>query len=305
MKFWQSLAWTEVDQLIDVARSAEEVGFYGVLNADHLFLKKELNSKYPYTASGEMNYEPVYPFPDVWTSIAAMAAATSRLFFSSSIYVLPMRNPIDVAKMAGTAALLSNNRVALGFGVGWQKDEFDAMHVDFHTRGKRTDEMIEVMQKIWTGGVVSHHGQFFDFDDIVMYPAPTRPIPLYYGGTSTAALRRVATVCDGFISPPSTVEQAGILMAEIARLRREAGRENLPFEAIIPVRTGLEFPSVDAIRQLEDMGVTSIVAPPFHQRGANGERSTSGLPLQSTIDEKRGVLMRYADEVMGKFVAQV
>jgi probable F420-dependent oxidoreductase len=303
MKFWQSLAWAEVDQLTGIAKSAEEAGFHGVLNADHLFLKRTLNSKYPYTASGEMNYEPVYPFPDVWTSIAAMAAVTTRLHFSSSVYVLPLRNPIDVAKMASTAALLSNNRVALGFGVGWQKDEFDAMHVDFHTRGKRTDEMIDVLRKIWSGGVVSHHGRFFDFDDIFMYPAPTQPIPLYYGGTSAAALRRAATLCDGFISPPSTLEEASGLMAEIRALRREAGREHAPFEAIVPIRTGQDLPDLDTIRRLEDGGVTSIVAPPFHQRGATGERSTSGLPLRSTIDEKRNVLARYAEEVIAKVAA--
>src|SRR5215469_15419844 len=112
MKFWQSISWIEADQLVEIAKFAEEVGFHGVINSEYLFL---------------------------------------------------LRNPIEVAKVAGTCALISNNRVSVGFGVGWQKEEFDAMGVDFHTRGKRTDEMIEVMRKLWRGGVVSHHGRFFQF----------------------------------------------------------------------------------------------------------------------------------------------
>jgi probable F420-dependent oxidoreductase len=298
VKFWQSLAWAEVDQLTDIARMAEEVGFDGVLNADHLFLKKELNSQYPYTASGQMNYEPIYPFPDVWTSIAAMAAVTTRLHFSSSIYILPLRSPIEVAKMAGTAALISNNRVALGFGVGWQKDEFDAAGVNFHTRGKRTDEMIEVMRKLWSGGEVSHHGRFFEFDRIFVHPTPSQPVPLYYGGTSDAALRRATTLCDGFISPPATFEQAASLMARIAHLRLEAGRNHEPFEAIFPLRLDGDFPGADTLRRLEDLGVTGVVAPPFHQRGGQGERSQFGLPLHSGVEDKRRVLETYSNQVI-------
>jgi alkanesulfonate monooxygenase SsuD/methylene tetrahydromethanopterin reductase-like flavin-dependent oxidoreductase (luciferase family) len=156
MKFWQSVSWAEAGQLVEIAKFAEEVGFHGVINSEHLFLTRKTDSPYPYTEDGKMNHALDYDYPDVWSSFAAMAAVTTRLHFSSSVYLLPLRNPIEVAKQAGTCALISNNRVTIGFGVGWQKEEFDAMGVDFHTRGKRTDEMIEVMRKLWQGGVVSH-----------------------------------------------------------------------------------------------------------------------------------------------------
>lgn len=152
MKFWQSISWAETDQLTAIARFAEEVGFHGVINSEHLFLTKTTQSKYPYSADGKMNHALDYAYPDVWSSFAAMAAVTTTLRFTSSVYLLPLRNPIEVAKQAGTCALISQNRVSVGFGVGWQQEEFDAMGVDFHTRGKRTDEMIGVMRKLWQGG---------------------------------------------------------------------------------------------------------------------------------------------------------
>ena len=158
MKFWQSISWAEADQLTEIARFAENAGFYGVINSEHLFLTRNTKSPYPYSEDGKMNHALDYAYPDMFVSFAAMAAVTTPLRFSSSVYLLPLRNPIDVAKQAATAALISNNRITIGFGVGWQKEEFDAMGVDFHTRGRRTDEMIVVMRKLWAGGTVSHHG---------------------------------------------------------------------------------------------------------------------------------------------------
>ena len=299
MKFWQSIAWAEAEQLTQIAKFAEEVGFHGAINAEHLFLTKKTESDYPYTQDGKMNHDLDYGYPDVWSSFAAMAAVTTKLYFSSSVYLLPLRNPIEVAKQAGTCALISNNRVTIGFGVGWQKEEFDAMNVDFRTRGKRTDEMIEVMRKLWRGGIVSHHGRFFDFAEIEMAPVPTQPVPFYCGGTSPAALRRAATLCDGFIGPGHAIKDVPALVSELSRLRHEAQRDHLPFEIIVPLLPIDLSRGADDYKAMEDMGVTATFLPPFDAGGIDRGR-TGGLGRTSSIDDKKRIMERYAKNIIRK-----
>ncbi len=130
---WQNIAWAEVERLPEIARFAEQAGFHGVISGDHLFLSRATESRYPYTRDGAMTHTMDYPHPEVFTCLGAMAAATSRLHFSTSIYILPLRSPLGVAKAEAAVALLSNNRLGLGIGVGWQKEEFDAVGLDFHT----------------------------------------------------------------------------------------------------------------------------------------------------------------------------
>lgn len=299
MKFWQSIAWAEPEQLTEIAKFAEEVGFHGVINAEHLFLTRKTESSYPYSEDGKMNHDLDYDYPDVWSSFAAMAAVTTKLHFSSSVYLLPLRNPIEVAKIAGTCARISNNRVTIGFGVGWQKEEFDAMGVDYHTRGKRTDEMIVVMQKLWRGGVVSHHGRFFKFDAIEMRPVPSRSVPLYCGGKSPAALRRAASLCDGYIGPGHALENIPSLLAELKRLRQESGRDHLPFETIVPILPLDPNRNADVYKRMEDMGLTATFLPPFDAGGIDRGR-TSGLGRTSTIDEKKRVMEQRAETIIRK-----
>jgi len=184
----------------------------------------------------------------------------------------------------------------VGFGVGWQKEEFDQMGVDFHTRGKRTDEMIEVMRKLWQGGIVSHHGRFFNFDEIEMRPVPTQAVPFYCGGKSPAALRRAACLCDGYIGPGHTVDEAPVLLAELKRLREEAGREHLPFEIILIVMP-VSARSVDTFRRLEEMGVSGVTLPPFDTGGVDRNR-TAGLGRSSTLDDKKRQMDRYAEGII-------
>jgi len=299
MKFWQSISWAEAGQLVEIAKFAEDAGFYGVMNSEHLFLTHKTGSDYPYTEDGKMNHALDYDYPDVWSSFAAMAAVTKTLRFSSSVYLLPLRNPIEVAKQAGTCALISNNRVTIGFGVGWQKEEFDAMGVDFHTRGKRTDEMIEVMRKLWTGGVVSHHGRFFNFDLIEMRPVPTEPVPFYCGGMSPAALKRAAYLCEGFVGPGHSLNELPGLVGELNRLRTEAGRADEPFEIIAPLLPIDLDRGADDYKRMRDMGVTATFLPPFDVGGIDRGRS-AGLGRRSSLDDKKRHMEHLAETVLRK-----
>jgi probable F420-dependent oxidoreductase len=279
MKLWQVISFSEPDQLLGIAQAAEEAGFEGVLVSDHLFFPGKLASKYPYSADGKPAFDGATPFPDAWTSIAAMAGVTKRLRFGTMVYILPLRHPLEVAKTVGTAALLSGGRVALGCGAGWIREEFDALEVEFETRGARMNEMIEVMRKAWSGRMIEHHGRFFDLGPLQMSPPPPAQVPIYVGGLSPAALRRAARLGDGWIGTGQTPEEAIRLVGELRRLREAAGRGDAPFETIVP----LAVPADPALlRRLEQAGVTSTTVWPF----------TYTIGPTSTLAQKREAMLR-------------
>jgi probable F420-dependent oxidoreductase len=286
MKFWQALSFTDPTHLVALARKAEEVGFEGVLLADHLFYPGRLNSKYPYSAEGAPPFDASTPFPEPWCAISALAAVTSRLRFSVGIYILPLHDPLEVAKACATAAVLSGGRVSLGAGVGWMREEFDVQGIDFHTRGSRCDEAIEVLRKLWTGRVVDHQGKHFAFPPLSLAPAPPAPIPIWVGGASPRALRRAARLGDGWIGSGDLPEEAVRLLDELARLRREAGRAREPFEAIVPIAAP---PDAGLYARLAERGMTATVSwPPSLALGKAGP----------SLEEECGYLERFGEGVI-------
>jgi len=156
-----------------------------------------------------------------------------------------------------------------------------AGRVDFHSRGRRTDEMIEVMRKLWPGDTVEHHGEFFDFAPLRMPPAPGRQVPIYAGGYSQAAMRRSARL-DGFLSAGNKPEEVPGVIAELNEMRRELGRDHLPFETIFPLTTPY---SLDDFKRVEDAGADGIMAHP--------PKFTIGT--HSTIDQKKAEMERFAE----------
>jgi probable F420-dependent oxidoreductase len=189
---------------------------------------------------------------------------------STNIYVAPARDLFTVAKGVSTAAAISHDRVALGVGAGWCEDEFVQTGQDFHTRGKRLDEMLEVLPKLLTGDVVEHHGEFYDFDPLSIAPVPTKPVPVIVGGNSPAAMRRAARVADGWI-PAASVKPDDFkpVLAEMRRLRAEAGRDHLPFEIIVAFAA---LPDPDLYRQFEDLGVSGVMAAPWLTKAPGKDR---------------------------------
>ncbi|MCL4685189.1 LLM class F420-dependent oxidoreductase [Myxococcota bacterium] len=289
MKFWQVVSFSEPEQLLDIARGAEEAGFHGVLLSDHLFFPGRLESRYPYAPDGKPGFDGTTPFPDVWTTIAAMAAVTTRLHFGTMVYILPLRHPLEVAKSLGTTALLSGGRVALGAGAGWLREEYEALGVDFGTRGKRFDEMIDVLRKVWTGEMVEHHGRSFAFGPLQMSPAPPTPIPIWIGGTSDAALRRAARLGDGWVGTGQHPDELPQLLGRLRAQREKAGRGSVPFETIVPLVVA---PDVDLLQRLEaEHGVTATTAWPFSYT----------IGPRSTIADKRDAMRRFGNEVISRF----
>ena len=207
MKFWIAFSFTDTAHLIPMARQAEEVGFAGVFLADHLCVPAKIESRYPYSQEGAPPFSPRIHHPDVWATISALAVATKTLRFSIGTHILPLHDPLEVARGAATAAVFAGSRMHISVGVGWMKEEFEIQGIDFHTRGRRMDEMISVMRKLWTGEVVEHHGEFYDFDRLEMNPAPTEDIPVWVGGISNPALRRAARLGNGWLTDLQTTAE--------------------------------------------------------------------------------------------------
>ncbi len=254
MKFWQSLIFCEPEQLLALAQIAEGLGYTGVVLPDHVALPEEAASSYPYS---EYELNPRAPFLDPWPAIAAMAAVTTRLRFSTYVYILPMRDPFSVAKSLATTSILSRGRVSLGLGVGWLAEEIEVLGHPFAGRGARSDEMIEIIRQLWSEGSVEYHGEHFDFARVYAEPKPDHPIPLYVGGHTEAAIRRAAR-CDGWMGLDFAVDEIPTVIERIQRARKDAGADASPFEIILSPRAE---PSAELYHHLEEMGVTGVILP--------------------------------------------
>jgi probable F420-dependent oxidoreductase len=264
VKFVTSLAFCDPAQILPLARACDAAGFDAVAVSDHVVQPERIDTPYPYTADGTPRWQPFTSWPDPWVTAGYVAAATERLRVVTSIYVLPLRHPVLVAKEVGTAAVLSNGRVALGLGVGWMREEFEIAGARFERRGARTDEMLEVLRKLWAGGWVEHQGEFYAFPRLEMSPAPG-DVPIYAGGLSEAAFRRAAQRCDGWISDLHSTEQLRGIVAHLHELRADGPRAGGPFAVLASV---LDAVKLDDYRRLEEIGVTHVQTMPWVFYGA-------------------------------------
>ena len=280
MEFWQAVAFLETEQLVEVAKAAEELGFTGIVASDHVVYPKDLRSPYPYTPDGSPLWSPETPWPDPWCLISAMAAATERLRFTTSVYIAPARDPFTVAKLVATAAVISANRVSLGVGAGWMREEFDLLGQDYTNRGRRLDEMIDVLRTLWSGGWVEYHGDHYDVPPLQINPSPTEPIPILCGGVSDAAIRRAVTRCDGWLAEGA--RDADEVVDWVTRVRAERSRTDRadePFQIIAAVGAA---PDPALYERLGDAGVDGIICAPWMT--ASVETGSFRSPLPAKID---------------------
>lgn len=259
MKYWLVTQFTELDQLDALAQQAEKLGFYGLMLGDHFVSFDQQSDQYAYTDDGGQLWQHDTHWPDPWVQIAALSKITSTLKFMTSVYVLPMHETISAAKAIGTAAYISNGRIMLGVGTGWQQAEFELVGRQFEKRGRIMDEQIDIMQQLWTGEMVEYHGQYHDFERLQMSPPPGVNIPLYGSGLAPVALRRSAQM-SGWIAPSAyTTDQVNSLIEPVQSAVRDAGRNLDDFEIIL---TSMD-PTPDNINRLEDMGVGALMACPW------------------------------------------
>ncbi len=222
MRFSIVTAFQPTDHLIELAKAADELGYHAISVPDHVVDLEELATPYPYTPDGKRRWDLDADWPDTWVLIGALAAVTTRVRFFNSIYVAALRSPFQVAKSVATAAVLSGNRVALGVGIGWCREEFELLGQDFSTRGKRTDEGIALMKALWAPGWTEFEGEFYSAPRLMMNPSPSAPVPIYVGGLSEIAFARAARH-DGWVGDIYTVEEASRHARRLREIREEAG----------------------------------------------------------------------------------
>ncbi|MEU7828359.1 MULTISPECIES: TIGR03619 family F420-dependent LLM class oxidoreductase [unclassified Nonomuraea] len=288
MRFWLGASFADTDQFLELARTAERCGFDTLTLSDHLFYA-DFATPYPYSKSGRPRWTAETHWPDVWVTIGAMSAVTTTLRFAPNVYIAPARDLFTVAKQVSTAAVLSRDRVTFGVGVGWCAEEFAATGQDFHTRGRRLNEMIPVLRDLWTGGTVTIDG----LPELSISPTPAEPIPVMVGGDSEAALRRAAKLGDGWIGNRIyTEEQLDTVLDSLRRLLDENGRTG-PFEIIAPLAV---LPDADTYRHFAAKGVTGTMAAPWWLATPE-EKQRYG---EGTLELKIATMERFAEEVIAK-----
>ncbi|NKY29022.1 TIGR03619 family F420-dependent LLM class oxidoreductase [Nocardia gamkensis] len=288
MKFTVGIALSPLDQLTELAKTAEECGFSSIALPDSLFYMKSAAAKYPYTADGSRFWGPDTPWVDPLIGATAMAAVTSRIRFYTNVLKLGSRNPLLLARQVGSVANLSGNRFGFGVGIGWAPEEFEWCGVPFARRGARVDEMIEVIKLVLAGGMAEFHGEFFDFDPLQISPAPSEPVPFYIGGHTDAALRRAARVGDGWTSAMMTYEELRGTIGKLDALRAEFGRSGEPFEiqAVCVDRFGRS-----GYQDLADAGVTDAIVVPW---------LADGIGFDGELSAKQGSLRKFAEQYIAQ-----
>lgn len=291
MKFTLGIALSPLEQLPELAKTAEECGFSAIALPDSLFYMKSQSAKYPYTADGSRFWSPDTPWVDPLIGATAMAAVTSRIRFYTNVLKLGSRNPLLLARQVGSVANLSGNRFGFGVGIGWAPEEFEWCGVPYARRGARVDEMIEVIKLVLGGGMVEYHGEFFDFAPLQMSPAPSAPVPFYIGGHTEAALRRAARVGDGWTSAMMTYAELCRTIARLGELRAEFDRADEPFEiqAVCVDRFGRS-----GYQELAAAGVTDAIVVPW---------LFDGIGFDGELAAKQDSLRRFAAENIDNPVA--
>ncbi|OLT45112.1 LLM class F420-dependent oxidoreductase [Saccharomonospora sp. CUA-673] len=289
MRFTLSVALSPLDQLTELAVTAEECGFSSIALPDSLFYSEQVSADYPYTPDGSRFWDRNTPWVDPLIAAASMGAATSRITFYTAVLKLGSRHPVLLARQVGSVANLTGDRFGLGLGVGWAPEEFEWCGVPYRRRGKRVDEAIDVLRLILDGGPVEYHGEFFDFDTLSMSPAPRERVPFYIGGHTEPALRRAARVGDGWSSAMMKLDDLRDTIDQLHTLRAEYGRAEEPFEiqAVCIDRFGL-----DGYREQADVGVTDVITVPW---------VFEGLGFDAPIEQKKDSIKKFADEIIHRF----
>ncbi|WP_077098110.1 LLM class F420-dependent oxidoreductase [Mycobacterium terramassiliense] len=239
----------------------ERCGFESIVVVEHTVLVTRYDSVYPYDSSGRVGLTADCPIPDPLDLLAFLAGHTSRLRLATGVLVLPNHHPVVLAKRAATVDALSGGRLRLCVGVGWLREELAACGAEFDSRGRLVDEQLSVLRALWADRPLgaSHHGEFFDFDDVMCYPKPVAAerLPVHIGGHSRAAARRAGRLGDGF----QPLGVAGPQLASLIALMRDeasaAGRD----PAALEVSLGHAVNKIDAERAggLVDQGADRIV----------------------------------------------
>ncbi len=287
MKFTFHATMCPPEHYLPLARTVQEHGFFGFTLPDSICYPKEASTLYPYNADGTRQFLEDVPFLEPLTAIPALSAVAPELRYSTSVVKLPIRNPVLMAKQVATVAVMTNNRFAFGVGLSPWSEDFEICGERWAGRGKRMDEMIEIIRGLLSGEFFGYDSEYYQIPEHKICPVPTQPVPVLIGGHSDAALKRTARIGDGWIHAGGDIATLQSYIERLNAYRREFGTDHKPFE--IHAISAEAF-TLDGVKQLEDIGVTECIVG-FRDPYA-GEKDTTSL------EEKTDQIKWFADNII-------
>lgn len=246
------------DVIDAVSMKAESCGFATLWSGEHVVMIDGPSSRYPYSADGHIAVPSTADWIDPMIGLSFVAAATSTIRIATGVLLLPEHNPVVIAKQAATLDTLSGGRLTLGVGIGWSREEFDALGVPFARRAARTKEYVAAMRMLWREDVSSFSGEFVHFDSVRVNPQPARngQVPVVLGGNSDSALQRVAAWGDGWYGfNLDGVADVADRLTHLDAQCQNCGRDRSDLHLAVALRN----PQVSDIAALTDLGVDELV----------------------------------------------
>ena len=244
-------------------QTAESVGFASLWTSEHVVFFEDYAPTYPYAEGGRPPMETDTAMMEPLNLLSFIAAKTKTVRLGTGVFLLPQRNPVYTAKETSTVDVLSGGRLDFGIGVGWLREEFEALNVPFEERGARCDEYIEILKRLWTQHVAEFSGRFYDLPACTQKPQPvqTPHPPILVGGTSAPAIRRAARLGDGWVAINLSVEEAAEKLESLRTQRLEAGLSMQGFRStLMAVNFAIE---PEDLARYRDVGIDQIVLPPM------------------------------------------
>ncbi len=247
------------EQMVELAQLAESLRFESVWTFEHVIVPLDYASKYPYNPTGKMGAAPETNFVDPLIALSVVAQATSTIRLGTGVNILSQVNPLYMAKQAASLDFISGGRFMLGVGIGWLKEEFDALGVAFERRGARFDDYLVAMKKIWSGEVVEHDSDFLTWHGFKSYPVPVQKphLPVIIGGSKGKIFERIAKHGDGWFAPTGGDE----LKTSLDTLRTTCAAVGRDFTEIEITTMWPGQGGNEAVQALADMGVGRLVVP--------------------------------------------
>jgi probable F420-dependent oxidoreductase len=244
-------------------QTAEAAGFASLWASEHVVFFEDYAPTYPYAASGRPPMEADTAMMEPLNLLSFIAAKTKRIRLGTGVFLLPQRNPVYTAKETATVDVLSGGRLDFGIGVGWLREEFEAVDVPFEERGARCDEYIEILKRLWTKDIAEFSGRFYELAPCIQKPHPVqRPHPpILVGGTSAPAIRRAARLGDGWVAINLTVAQVSEKLTSLRAQRQDAGLSMDGFRSTLMM---VNYPVTPSdLAEYRDAGIDQIVLPPM------------------------------------------
>ncbi len=248
---------SKVEHMVGLAQLAESAGFESIWTFEHAIVPVDYASKYPYDQSGKMGVTPETPFVDPLIALSHVAASTRTIRLGTGVNILSQTNPLYLAKQAASLDFVSGGRFMLGVGIGWLREEFEALGVPFERRGARFDDSVEAMRKVWSGDVVEHQSDFISWSGFKSYPLPVQnPLPVVIGGAKGKAFERIARYGQGWYAPTTSTAELGRLLEKLDEACAAEGRDRKTVEV-----SAMWVPGGDPIEAFAELGVSRLVVP--------------------------------------------